>query len=204
MSMNIIAPVAAAALIFASAVSAEGDTYNDTGWYVGGGLGSASTEADNNTFSQDESSSSFLAYGGYDFTDMFGLESAVISTGDVANNRANLDDAGFFAITFTPRFSYRINENFSLYGKAGVALLAYFEEYNNSIPFQRDDDISWSGVVPTFGFGAQFDIYRHFKLRLSYDTMSGDLDDNEDDYTNTVQDIDAEVEVVSLGLHYDF
>ena len=204
-SKHRIAPIV---LTFLVSFTAHADDTTSSNWYIGGALGNASTQADNSTFSQSESAGTISVYGGYEFTESFSIEVAAINTGDVANDRSGLEDASFFALTFTPKFNFSVSNKASLYAKAGISLLSYYEEYDAPIAGVRDDEIFWADIVPTVGIGVQYDIKEMLAIRLSYDYMSGDLDDIDDENDsaggNTVQNIDAELSIVTIGLQYQF
>lgn len=198
--------IAAIVLTFFVSLCAQAD--DTTNWYIGGALGSASTKADNSTFSQSESTGMLSAYVGYEVTEFFGIEAAAINTGDVADDRSGLEDASFFALTLTPKFNFPVSNEVSLYAKAGISLLSYYEKYNAPIVGVRNDEIFWIDIVPTAGIGAQYDISEMLAIRLSYDYISGDLNDyddkNDSGGSNTVQNINAELSIFTLGLQYKF
>ena len=188
-------------------LSADADVtkVDDYGWYVGGAAAYSSTDAElKNRFSQTDNVASYAVYGGYNFTGWFGLEGVLIQTGDVSDNRDNLVKSDFMALSFTPKFTYRIMPNFSLFAKAGLAWLSYEEEYDNVILFERDTEESWSGFASSIGVGGQFDIIHGIKIRVSYNRIIGKIESNDETYYRRIPDLDAEINQVSLDMHYQF
>lgn len=177
---------------------------NDIGWYVGGSIGRVITTAETtNVFTQNESAGSLGAYGGYNFNKWFSLEGMLFFTGDVANNRADLDKANFLSLMMTPKFTHRLSPGFSLYAKGGLAFLAYGERYN-TYSYPRGTRESWGGTGLTYGVGAQFDMSDKIKLRVGYDHIKGTLEYNEIIYVSKPADVEAKLENISIGLHYQF
>ena len=189
-------------------VSAEEALKNDTGWYVGGLIGTASADVDqiDGGFSQSNNANGIGPYGGFNFNDWFGLESITVQTGNVADARPNVIDGEFFIFSVTPKFTWRINSRFSFYGKAGLALLRYEEELIDPIGgffFGRRFEQSWSGIVPNLGIGAQLDITDSVKIRISHEYFEGRLDSNDRFRANNA-DVDVELGLTSIGVHYQF
>lgn len=190
--------------IFPVSIISNAAEPNDTGWYVGGGLGHVSTTAESkNVFTQKESAASLEAYGGYNFTKWFGLEGMLIITGDVANDRVDLDKANFISLMMTPKFIHRINPGVSFYAKGGLAWLGYGERYTN-YAYPRGTKESWSGMGFTYGVGAQFDMPNRIKLRIGYDHMKGTLEYNEYIHVSKPADVEAKLDHLSVGVHYQF
>jgi len=185
-------------------ISSAGEADN-TGWYVGGDIaGVATTAKSKNVFTQKKSVASLGAYGGYNFNEWFGLEGMLTVTGDVANNRANLDTANFLSLTMTPKFTHRLSPIASVYAKGGFIYLSYREEYSNNA-FPRGSQESWSSATGlTLGVGALFDMSNKIKLRIAYDHIEGSLKYNESFYFVKPANVQAQLNRVSVGVHYQF
>lgn len=172
---------------------------NNTGWYVGGAVGSASTEVSVGYSSEKERTESFAIYGGYNFNDWFGLEANFFVTGNAAND--NSYDAAFGALSLTPKVTVRVTPAVAFYAKAGPSSMAYVEDYDYRDSYgSHSGDESWDAVVWTYGVGAEFAVTNNVIVRVAYDHYSGDLE-HEDDYYS---DLDTEIGQTSLGVHYQF
>ncbi len=174
--------------------SLENNKLDDNqGWYVGTSMGNARFNykggSDDVFFSG--------AYWGINFIDAFGLESTLIATTDESKGVKNT----FLALTITPKINIQLHRRFSLYMKGGVALSIQVADFNDE---EEDDMPSWSGSIPTYGFGGEFRIIEGLEARLSYDNIKGKLahDDNSSFYT--FQDADIDLDLVTVGIHYQF
>jgi outer membrane immunogenic protein len=97
---------------------------DDTGWFVGGQLGYSSTTADMAGGLPEEADiESYGAYGGFNFTEWFGLEGNILMTGSIPGDGEGLISTDYLAMSFSPRFTYHLNPVFSLYAKAGLGLM---------------------------------------------------------------------------------
>ena len=178
---------------------------DDTGWFVGGLVGTTSTNTEmKNTFSQNKNTGVYGAYGGYNFTDWFGLEGSYFNTVDVSDSRTNLIKASYFGLTIAPKVTYRVTPFFSIYAKAGLAYLNYKETYDNVIFFVRGTEQTWSGITSTLGVGGQFDIKYGIKVRIGFDRVAGSIGSNDKTSYNDIANIDAKLNSISLGVHYQF
>ncbi len=166
---------------------------DNQGWYVGSLFGNA-------TFNYSGGSDEALITGGYwgiNFIEAFGLESSIISISDETNGTKN----NFLALTITPKINIQFHRRFSLYAKGGVALSIQTSDYTRD----DDDDIpSWSGSIPTYGIGGEFRIIAGLEARLAYDKFKGKLAHNENSSFYNFSDIDIDLDLVTLGIHYQF
>lgn len=212
--------VGALFVLGASAMNAMAET-NDTGWYIGGGAGSAATELDWDIVGSDETKFSSMLYGGYNFNAFFGIESMGFITGDLSNDQEGISDAYLSGLSLTPKLTLRVSPSVALFAKAGIASMYYSEEVeverdSGSWRYSRSENYSWSDVVWTLGVGAEFSVTDSLRLRLAYDYFDGTLDYDDEDYDyyyygdyyryNEVdlEDLDVNVGMASLGLHYQF
>lgn len=178
--------------VLTSPVFANTDTYpttpDNSGFYIGGAVNKTELGSDDASGSVD--ATGFGIYGGYQFNDWFGLESNFFAA-DVGDD---YEDVVAGALTFTPTFTARFNETFSVFAKVGVASMAVVVD-------GYYDDFTASGIGFTYGIGLNAALTENLNIRLSYDMSKGDLDIDEYGYVN---DIDAEIEQLALGLHYQF
>lgn len=188
-------------------VSSYGDVAanNDAGFFVGGmGGNSSTTTVLKNTSTQKGSASFYGIYGGYNFTDWLGLETAFFNTGDVSDNREHLVKADYLALSIAPKLTYRVSPFFSVYAKAGFAYLNYKETYDDTILFERGTKQTWSGIARYVGIGGQFDIKYGVKVRVGFDRVTGSIGSNDNTYYRDIPDVDAKLDQLSLGMHYAF
>lgn len=190
-----------------------------SGLFFGGMLGTSyvATEFQRQYgLEQDESGVSLMFYGGYDFNKYFGLESSTMVVGGIAEGaRSEVDGAAAFTLTFTPKFRWPVTDRFTLYGKAGLLLMSYAEEYQNTYIVGGGDTLGWAGLGYTAGVGVEFKLQPNVFLRFSYDYTQTELK-SEDDYVLVIQppsaeatlysvpDMDAEVHQFMVGAHYHF
>ena len=159
-----------------------------SGFYVGGSVGQLKLKAEGNS----DSGIGYGIYGGYNFNDWFGLETHMFLSGDLGGNGQD-KGAGYLALT--PKFTYQIDDTFSVYGKIGIASMAVVFERDN----QRDEDLSGFGVV--YGVGINASVTENLNIRLGYDIVKGDLDS---DFPFNRKDIDTDISSLALGVHYQF
>ena len=186
-------------------LNAEENTSDTSGWFIGGlvGHGSVEIKSINHTNDQDQVTT-LGAYGGYNFSERFGLEASLFGTGELADNQSNLVSAHLALLTVTPKFTYKINPSFSLIAKGGIAHLIYEEEYNNYILYERDYDQTWSGSGGVIGLGARFTFTQNMVFRISYDRIIATLDVDEEQYYTYSPDVDIDLEQIAIGIHYQF
>ncbi|MCL1058374.1 porin family protein [Shewanella gelidimarina] len=184
--MKKISIVALAVLGLTTSHIASAET-DRVGAYVGGQIGAFSADAEGDS----ESGQSYGAYGGYNFNEWFGLEGTLYIT----NNFVDEDFVDVYAAAFSvaPKFTWVINDTFSLYGKVGVASVAMV--IDNPIR-----DIDYSGFGLTVGAGVNAALTNNLNIRLGYDYTSAELDS--DDFGTS--DFDIDLSNVTLGMHYQF
>lgn len=179
-----------------------------TGWYIGGSIGHVDSEAEK-ARNFDSSGNAFGVYGGYNFSKWLGLEMDFQASEDIKED-VNLGDGSrvksvyYAGFSVMPKATWQINDNFALFGKAGMAVLSYTEESrrsNSSYRYRHED--TWTDLVPGYAVGAEVSTNIGVKIRLAYTAISGDLE-YDDDYWDDVEDIDAKFETLTLGVHYQF
>ncbi len=196
------------ALLFISLpVMAEAENFEDSGWYVGGALGHMQFDAEYVPgIDFDGKSGDIGVYGGYNFNRLFGLELAIIESGELSDNSGY--DSSFSEIAFTPKLNIPIGQRLSFYVKGGIAIAAYSEIYDY-VPMWSDDEFYWGGYGLTAGAGMQISVMKHLLLRLSYDYSDLEFEPTEDTYFAgffylPVPDIEATSSRTSIGMHYQF
>ncbi|WP_299793226.1 porin family protein [uncultured Shewanella sp.] len=179
-----IAAVSLLAIFASTSVMAAND---HTGFYVGGSLGQLELKAKGS-----ETGFGLGAYGGYNFNEWFGLEANLFVSGDLGDRYTDIG-AGTFA--FTPKFTYQIDDTYSVYGKVGIASMAVVTKDG----FYGNEDFSGFGWA--YGVGVNASVTENLNIRLGYDVVTGELDS---EYYNGAQNIDTDISNFALGMHYQF
>jgi OOP family OmpA-OmpF porin len=154
--------------------------------YVGGKLGlgllddacSASGPCDDDAFG-------FGAYGGYHFTERWGLELGFDSIGEFEsshsyNGTTKYVDSRLTALSLAPRYTFSATDTIDVFLKAGAAYMDYS---------------SANDTVFTAGLGSELALSESLALRLEYQYF----DDIDDSYI-----YDLSSHFISLGLTYTF
>ena len=172
----------AAALIIPGMASA------DTGLYIGGSIGSATVDDTFSGVDLDSDASAYRIVGGYKFGELLGLEIGYQDFGDIdesvtvgpVTSITSLSADGW---TAGATLDLPINNNFSLFGRAGV--------------FFWDADVSVDGFSidvpgdenPYYGAGAKLNISPNFSLIGDWSRFELD---------------DVDTDVISIGVQYRF
>ena len=161
--------------------------------YVGGSVGGARTEGEISLVSVDGSDLGFKLFGGYRFTENFGLEAGYADLGSVeARQGLVLVEAGVTGWTAEAVGIAPIGESFEVFAKAGLFFAA------TSID-STGDIVPGLGQVPystterdaqfTLGIGGAFK-FKHLGIRAELEFFGNDFID--------------QVYLFSLGLEYRF
>ena len=211
-----------ASLLLASGMAAA-QTAKHTGFYVGGSVGGAwvdicnvagdianmtrSAGATNVTSDEDEGDTVFKLFAGYKFNKNFAIEGGYADlgkytasasgslggvsgaiNGDVKAYAIFIDAVGFLPAT--------TNEDFSVFGKAGLAYTetkanasAAIAGFGSASASDRESE-----VVPKLGLGAQYYVTRNAALRAEYDIYFNVGDEGKTGESN-VQVVSATVTV---------
>ncbi|MEH8015646.1 porin family protein [Rheinheimera muenzenbergensis] len=178
------------------AMPALADTEH-TGFFIGGGV--SNFDLDIKYVNEDLSATGFTLYGGYNFSNWFGIEASVNAATDLGDNNSDLTAA---AIIVGPKFSYNLNDTITLFAKAGLASVAVVDNYyaEDRGDWDWGDEADYSGLGYSYGLGSRFAVTKHLNIRLAYEYISAELDAD----SSYFYDIDTELSVFSLGLHYQF
>lgn len=145
----------------------------DTGFYVGAGVGQATTDLCDDLgiggVNCDDTDTGMKIFGGYKFNPNFGIEAGLVDLGEVSitgpGGTATIEVDGF---QFAAVGVYPINPKFSMFGKLGL----YMWDASFSAPgFSESDD----GTDLTFGVGVAWNFMRNLSLRGEWERF--DLDD---------------------------
>jgi len=155
--------------------------------YVGVSAGGANVQAEIDLIPLDETTAGFKLFGGYRFTDHFGLEFgyADFGTQEATMDTANLETsiAGWTAVAtgVAP-----IGERFEIFGKAGLIFSdTEIKSTGNITPYERSD----RSAEFTLGVGGAYK-FEHLAIRAELEF-----------FTN--EEVDAIV-MLSVGIEYRF
>jgi len=171
------------------------------GWYAGGFLGSSSVNIEHTGDRNNKGDTEHLGiYGGYNFTDWFGLSGQFFKT----NSLENPNITGGYevsALSVVPKFNFKINDMFSIYAKVGLSSLIYEETDYDGIFY----DNHWGGLGHTLGTGVEFTFNRNLNVRFAYDYYKATVS-NGDDYLffSFSDELDLTSKNISLAFHYQF
>lgn len=176
----------AAALL---SVAVATPAFADSGFYIGGTLGSAKT---NNFGTAVLTKSSDTVYGGlvgYQFNQNFGVEAQYTGAGkfSTATMSGKSDVLGVTAIGTLP-----LADNFSVYGKLGIA---------RSKTKISDTTLTYQGTsrtAATYGVGVQYNATAQLGVRVGWDRYGSAVK------TNTGASNNFNSNVLSVGVVYAF
>jgi OmpA-OmpF porin, OOP family len=133
--------------------------------YVGLRVGQAKTNIDNNTWAtaglDSANPTGWGVFVGHDFTPNFALEAEYLNLGEIKSGDNSVKSTGF---SVSGVGSFPINEQFSLFGKLGYAVITgkpgcpagcNFGDQNNR--------------AVTYGLGGQFNVSPAVGIRLAWD-----------------------------------
>lgn len=166
----IIAFVAGTLLAASPAFAAD-----DSGFYIGAGIGDGSVTVDIDEASDfDGSDTAFKVFGGYKFMKYLGAELEYIDSGDAEDKwsegieelKVTIGFSGFnaSAVGILP-----IGEKFNVFGKLGFIMWdADLRAKFSAGSFEESESDSDSGTDFSWGVGAGFDFTDNFGVRIEY------------------------------------
>jgi opacity protein-like surface antigen len=139
------------ALIAASAFAMSPAMAQDSGFYVGAGIGDFGVEVDG--FS--DSDTAFKVFGGYKFAKYFAADLEYLDGGTVEDGGLEIDVSGFnlSGVGILP-----VGEKFNLFAKLGMIL---WDAETNGFGDDSGEDFSW-------GIGAGYSFTDQFGMQLEY------------------------------------
>ncbi len=142
-----------AALLWSTASQAE--------VFLGAGIGQSDIDDSAHGVSLDETDDAWKLYGGMMVTENFGFEAGWTDLGDGSSGAVDTETEAFYAAGVA---AFPIVENFSIYGKIGVAL--WDQDINTT---------SYDGADLMYGIGAKYNFMDQFHARLEWEQYDADL-----------------------------
>jgi OOP family OmpA-OmpF porin len=147
--------------------------------YAGGKVGGSwLDDACRSTDTCDDDSFGAGIFVGYQIWDQLALEAGYDYLGNFSG--AGLDDDPITVGTLAPKLNFPINEDFSIYAKAGLGIVSF--DGSNT-------DLSYLGAV-----GGEYQLQRNLALRVEYQLLT--------DMNNDI--VRSQGNMVTLGLSYRF
>jgi len=162
-----------AAILFSTVAQAN------PGPFIGASFGSSHLDESFDGFSIDSDANAYRIVGGFQFGDYLGIEAGYHDFGDFSETidvggLSSITEIGAEGWTLGGTLGLPLNEQFSLYGRAGVFFWDADVEIDGfSIDVAEDDN-------PYYGGGARVDVTRNLSLigdwtRYELDTVDSDV-----------------------------
>jgi OOP family OmpA-OmpF porin len=163
------------------------------GYYVGGNVGRAEQKVEASGVSFKENDTGFKLYGGYTFTKNFGIEGGYVDMGNAekTGNGASVSSKPqsiYVAATGT----LPLNDQFALFGKAGVA--TSHVKLSGSAP-GYSASASDNQTSPVIGVGASFALNKNVSFVAEYEYFGKIAKDSGDS---------IKANMFSAGVRYSF
>lgn len=165
--------------------------------YIGASIGQSRIDLDcPGGFSCDETDTGFKVFGGYMFTPNFGAELSYTDFGNanasasLGFTRVNVSFDGS-AIALFGIASAPINEQFSVFGKLGIA--SFDTEVTGAVPGFGSSNESESYTSVAYGIGASFNVARNIAFRAEWERYRAKFDGEKSD-----------VDLLSVGVKFRF
>ncbi len=130
--------------------------------FIGAGIGQSDIDDSAHGVSLDETDNAWKFYGGMMVTENFGFEAGWTDLGDASSGAVDTETEAFYAAGVA---ALPIIENFSIYGKVGIAFWD-----------QDIDTTSYDGEDMMYGVGAKYVFADQFHARLEWEQFNADLD----------------------------
>lgn len=152
--------IAIALLLSVATIPAFASTSNT---YVGIRGGEAKTNIDNNSFNNSTVTSSnptgWGVFVGYEFDSNYAIEGEYLNLGEIKAGDSTAKSTG---VSLSGVGSIPLNQNFSLFGKLGFAMIT--GEPGGAYVGDKNKSQAW-----TYGLGAQFNFNSSVAMRLGWD-----------------------------------
>lgn len=165
------------------------DQREDSGFYLGGGVGVVSI--DGGDFDGDNTVPQVFV--GWQLNPYLGIEASYLDFGDYSDASSSFDATGF-SLAGTLRFP--LTERFAIYGKAGQ--MKWESEFADSNDFRANFDDN----EMFYGVGLSFEATNYLDIRVSYDRFEFSLSRIPLGLIN--RDFSSDVDIVTVGLNLEF
>jgi hypothetical protein len=168
--------------IFLLLISTTALAGGESGFYIGGSVGEASTVFDDDDTKIDDDDTSYKIFGGYNFGIIplidIAVEGAYMDFGEQTNGDAQLESeaVGIFGLV-----GFNLGP-VGLFGKVGAV------DWDTDLKFDNASNESDSGTDPAYGVGARFQLFSA-SIRAEYELF--DLDG-------------VDIDFYSVGVSYTF
>ena len=163
---------ALAALALMAATAAQADT--QPGFYAGAGIGS--TKVGDDISGVDDSDTGFKIFGGYTFTENWGVEVSYFDFGEASVSAGNSSaSVGITGLSASAVGRLPVSDMFAVYGKLGFASYDVDLDFNN-VPGFGSGHLSDSDSDLIYGVGGALSFGGNFEARLEYEALNVDGD----------------------------
>ncbi|WP_411062869.1 outer membrane beta-barrel protein [Vibrio rotiferianus] len=146
---------------------------------------------------EDDESLVGKVFGGYQFNQYFALEGAIGGYDALDGSIVTVGDMRFIAIQ--PKAILPLSDRLSIFAKAGLSYFSAEFTLLSSIGYTTVSDEAVTGM---YGLGAEFAVADNVRLHVEWDYMKPELDVLK--VANMKATIDAEINVLSVGMSYHF
>ena len=163
---------ALAALALMAATAAQADT--QPGFYAGAGIGS--TKVGDDISGVDDSDTGFKIFGGYTFTENWGVEASYFDFGEASVSGGNISaSVGVTGLSASAVGRLPVSDMFAVYGKLGFASYDVDLHFRN-VPGFGSGHLSDSDSDMIYGVGGALSFGGNFEARLEYEALNVDGD----------------------------
>lgn len=150
--------------------------------YVGARVGQAKTSIDGATLDKD-SPTAYGVFVGHTFSPNFAVEAEYLSLGEIGGGGGTAESSGF---SVSGVGSFPIDEQFSLFGKLGYAMI--------TSEFSGGGTDSKSNAL-TYGLGGQYNVSPTAGIRLGWDNYK---------FNDTTNGFEGDASLISVGGVFKF
>ncbi|MET0266966.1 MAG: outer membrane beta-barrel protein [Duganella sp.] len=161
--------------------------------YIGGNVGRGEQKADIVGISLKDTDTAFKLYSGYNFNKSFGLEAAYADLGkaEISGNGARASSEAS-AVVLAATGTVALDDQFSLFGKAGVA---YSEVKVSARRFGFSFSDKYNRTSPYFAVGAAYAINKNLSVVAEYENFGKVLKEDGNE---------IKANLISVGVRYAF
>jgi len=166
-----------ATLALTAAMAAHADV--QPGFYAGASIGTTKLSDDSfedSGIDLDDSDTGFKIFGGYTFTENWGVEVSYFDFGEASVSAGNSSaSVGITGLSASAVGRLPVNDMFAVYGKLGFASYDVDLDFNN-VPGFGSGHLSDSDSDLIYGVGGALSFGGNFEARLEYEALNVDGD----------------------------